>query len=322
MLGQDALEEYIEEAQVEDLYNDSMFYGEGQMDTNLDKKIRDKNETAKMLVHAATLMEIVDDYSQLQNITGNDDVFLNRSKAKLADVKAQLKKAGYNVETQDDVFNTLSMSEEGGIIQQLINRTLDPEQQSLSLQDHIESYMGMLRERELAEFNFAMQSTLFDDFIQDPSHQISMWENRIKSDEQLEAILEEDYVNTIRDYESAAAREVKDNDIYVGNDGYWYITKKVGDKFEKHRYHPRSRKIDDEALSFNPLEYDQAKKSEEAALKKQQATKKANENVQTGNVTTEPQIEPQEEVEAAPTEAPEEIPESPDTIHVGDYVTT
>lgn len=29
ILGQDFLDEYIEEAEVEDLYNDSMFYGEG-----------------------------------------------------------------------------------------------------------------------------------------------------------------------------------------------------------------------------------------------------------------------------------------------------
>jgi len=60
--------------------------------------------------------------------------------------------------------------------------------------------------------------------------------------------LEDDYVSTIQAYESAAAREVKDNDIYVGDDGYWYITKKNGDKIEKHRYHPQSRKIDDQAL--------------------------------------------------------------------------
>jgi len=87
------------------------------MDTNLDKNIRSKNDVAKMLVHAATLMEIIDDYSNLQKMSKNEDVFLSRSKAKLADIKSQLSKAGYKVETQDDVFNVLSMSEEGNIIQ-------------------------------------------------------------------------------------------------------------------------------------------------------------------------------------------------------------
>lgn len=315
VLGQDALEDYIEENQVEDLYNDTMFYGEGQMDTNLDKNIRSKNDVAKMLVHAATLMEIIDDYSNLQKMSKNEDVFLSRSKAKLADIKSQLSNAGYKVETQDDVFNVLSMSEEGNIIQQLINRTLDPEQQTLSLQDHIETYMGMLRERELAEFDFVLQDQLLQDFQQDPAYHVSKWDDRVKADEQLEAILEDDYVSTIQAYESAAARQVKDNDIYVGDDGYWYITKRNGDKIEKHRYHPQSRKIDEEALQFNPVEYDQAKKAEEEAVNKRRATKKANENIQTGTVSPEPE-------EVSNEEPVIEEAESPETIHVDDYVTT
>jgi hypothetical protein len=123
--------------------------------------------------------------------------------------------------------------------------------------------MGLIRERELLEFDFLMQDQMLQDFQHDPKSYIDKWDNRLKSDKQLESILEEDYVNTIRAYESAASREVKDDDIYVGDDGYWYITRKVGDKIEKHRYHPASRKIDPEALPFNPVEYDQAKKSDE-----------------------------------------------------------
>jgi len=113
-----------------------------------------------------------------------------------------------------------------------------------------------MRERELAEFDFVLQDQLLQDFSQDPEYYVKLWDDRVKSDEQLEAILEDDYVSTIRDYESAAARDVKDNDIYVGDDGYWYITKRNGETIEKHRYHPGSRKIDDQVLQFNPIEYD------------------------------------------------------------------
>ena len=81
------------------------------MDTNLDKNIRSKNDVAKMLVHAATLMEIIDDYSNLQKMSKNEDVFLSRSKAKLADIKSQLSKAGYKgcASTQASIFDGISI---------------------------------------------------------------------------------------------------------------------------------------------------------------------------------------------------------------------
>jgi len=53
----------------------------------------------------------------------------------------------------------------------------------LSLQDHIETYMGMLRERELAEFDFVLQDQLLQDFQQDPAYHVSKWNDRIKADE-------------------------------------------------------------------------------------------------------------------------------------------
>ena len=323
ILGQNALEDYIEESVVEDLYNDEMFYGEGQMDTNLDKKIRSKNDVAKALVHAATLMEIVDDYSSLQNMTNRQDVFLSRAKAKLQEVKKNLKSNGFNVETQDDVFNALSMSEEGSIIESLIDRAFPQDQKPSTLEDHIRSYMTMLRERELAEFDFLLQDQLLTDFENDPNFYINVWDGRLKADQELENILESDYVETIRDYESAASREVKDGDIYVGDDGYWYITKKIGNNFEKHRYHPNSRKIDSEALQFNPLEYDRAKKSEEEALARRDASKKANQNIQTGNVSTSTVEETAEASTQEEHGVPEGAPiESPNEINVNDYVST
>lgn len=338
ILGQDFLDEYIEAAEVEDLYNDSMFYGEGQMNTNLRKDIKTKNDVAKMLVKAATLMEIVEDYTTAHQMKGDDinssnDVFLNRSKARLTQYKKQLKENGFDVETVDDVVNTLNISEEGAILQSLISRSIPEEQRpTLSMEDYVHTYMSLLRERELLEFDFLIQDQLLRDFEQNPEYQINKWDSRLKSDRQLEAILEEDYVNTIRDYESAAAREVKDGDIYVGDDGYWYITKKVGDNFEKHRYHPNSRKIDPEALAFNPIEYDQAKKSEEESLLKRNASKKANENIQNGTTVEqnqekkpteqleEQQIEPEVEPSIEP-EQPIQQPESQE-IKKGDFVNT
>ena len=327
IFGQDFLDEYIEQAEVEDLYNDEMFYGEGKMNTNLGKEIREKHETAKMLVRAATLMELVEDYENLYEFKGlssKDDTFLNRSKARLAEYKKQLKKNGFDVETTDDVINALNMSEEGSIIQSLISRRIPEEaRQSFSMEDYLKGYTELLRERELLEFDFLMQDQLLQDFQNDPKSHIQKWDRRLKSDQQLEAILEEDYVNTIRAYESAAAREVKDGDIYVGDDGYWYITKKVGDKIEKHRYHPASRKIDPEDLTFNPVEYDQAKKADEQARSRRTSSKKANENIQTGTVKQEEPV-----VEDTPVE-PVVEPENNDgeeeqiePIQVGDFVDT
>lgn len=351
ILGQNALDEYIEEKQVEDLYNDTMFYGEGQMDTNLDKKIRTSNDLAKMLVHAATLMQIVEDYSALQQLSGKEDTFLNRSKARLAQYKKELKKNGFDVETYDDVVNALNMSEEGSVIQDLIERSKNalnsfrgaqerkrangnfeeeygygeaPTQndRSWTMEEYLDAYSSMLRERELLEFDFLIQDQLLRDFNEDPNYFIDKWNSRTLSDKQLESILEDDYVNTIRAYESAAAREVKDRDIYVGDDGYWYITKKVGDKIEKHRYHPNSRKIDSESLWFNPVEYDQAKTAEEQSLSKREASRKANQNIQTGTVQQEPVEETPPDVNPIP-EQPEVIDEEDnEPVKIGDFVTT
>ena len=322
IFGQGFLDEYIEAAEVEDLYNDEMFYGEGQMNTNLGKEIRTKYDTAKMLARAAALMEIVDDYSSLQKLSGKDDTFLNRSKSKLAEYKKQLKKNGFDVETIDDVVNALNTSEEGSILQGLANRSLPEDQRNtLSMEDYLQTYIGELRDRELLEFDFLTEDQMLKDFHADPNYYIQKWDNRLKSDQQLESILEEDYINTIREYESAAAREVKDGDIYVGDDGYWYITKKVGDKFEKHRYHPNSRKIDPEALTFNPIEYDQAKKQEEEVSKKREANKKANDNIQNGVVENK-QETPQVEQPVVEEQVEEQPVEEDNTIKVGDFVET
>ena len=109
-LGQNAIEDYIK-AQVEREVAKGNFEEDFISATNANSELQgevenrlQKNQTAKMLVHAATLMEIIEDYSQLQSLSKNDDVFLSRSKSKLAEVKKALKQNGFDVETKDDVL--------------------------------------------------------------------------------------------------------------------------------------------------------------------------------------------------------------------------
>ena len=326
-LGQSSLEGYIQSTEAAEERARGNFEEEFVTAESPDENqktsrqnIVEKNDLAKILVRTAALIEIVNDYSTLQKLSGKDDTFLNRSKSKLSEYKKILKQHGINVETVDDVVNELNVSEEGQILQTLINRSLPQDQQgTLSMEDYLHTYMGMMRDRELLEFDFLMEEQMMQDFLSDPDVYIDKWNNRLKSDKQLEAILEEDYVNTIRAYESAAAREVKDGDIYVGDDGYWYITKKVGDKFEKHRYHPNSRKIDSEALQFNPIEYDQAKKQQEEVANKRNAVNNANTNIQNG--VSEEQTKEKPIVEQQQIEEPSEQEEN-NKINVGDFVNT
>jgi len=128
---------------------------------------------------------------------------------------------------------------------------------------------------------------MFEDFLKKPNLYIDRWNRRLESDEKLEAILEEDYVNNIRRYEHAAAREVKDGDIYQGNNGRFYVVKEKKDKngnpyFVKSVYHPRTRVIESEELKFDPIEYDEAKTAFEKNITEEEENKRANRNIQTG----------------------------------------
>jgi hypothetical protein len=112
----------------------------------------------------------------------------------------------------------------------------------------------------MQEYDALLQQHMLNDLLQMPNHQLKMYDNKLQTDKNINRILEEDYVNSIRRIEDAAVREVKDNDIFVGNDGHWYIThrKKQKDGTEtwtKRRYHPNSGKIDSEDLQFSKMEY-------------------------------------------------------------------
>lgn len=331
ILGQDALEGYLQQLEAEEErsrsngnFEEDYIFAQNPDEKTIREEAIEKNDIAKMLVHAATLMRIVEDYSALQQLTGKENVFLDRSKQRLKLIKDELKKHGFNVETIDDVNTELNLSEEGIILQNIIDRSrmAQQNQTSLTMSDYIDAYSDMLRERELLEFDFLMQDQLLKDFHSAPEEFINQWNSRLKSDQQLESILEDDYINSIRDYESAAAREVKDNDIYVGDDGYWYITKKVGDKIEKHRYHPNSRVIDPEDRGFNPVEYDKAKKDRETSLLERAAVEKANKKIQTG--TTEQTLHQEPETPETVVEEPEPAVDETEgnVLNIGDFVTT
>jgi hypothetical protein len=85
------------------------------------------------------------------------------------------------------------------------------------------------------------------------------WKNRRTADRVLEGILEEEYINSIRDIEKAASREVRDNDIYLGRDGQWYKVKYQGGDYVKFKYDPSKRKnnVSKTPMPFDPVEYDE-----------------------------------------------------------------
>lgn len=319
LYGAQYLNDIIDEKQVESLYNDEVFYGTGQMDLDADEKqIRTSYDLAKDLARAKVLMQIINDYSSIQTEqAAKDDLILNRSKKQLQSIKDQLKKAGIEVDTEDQIDAELNLSDAGQILKEAVLRTRPVEDESLfTLSDYVEAYMDQLRDEEILHMEFLLQDQMLNDFVSDPQSQLQAWSNREKSDMQLEAILEENYINSIRAYEKAANREVKDGDVYVGYDGKWYITKKNGDTIEKHRYNPNTSTVDKEALPFSSVEYDEAKTTEEEAIKKGDANKKANENIQTGGVEG---AKTEEELErgTAPTEG-----EKLDSFAIGDTVVT
>lgn len=149
-----------------------------------------------------------------------------------------------DVENKDDLLQHVTDSE---TFEQL-------QEKSLEVQKHQQS--------------FDMIKSQLDSFRAKPKSFIKKYNDAAKQDEALEQAIEEDYLNTIQEYDDADRREVLDGDVYVGDDGKTYITK-VGEdgSVEKYLYDDKSRSAINEPLPFDKLEYHRAKVAQEKAEK-------------------------------------------------------
>ena len=295
------------------------------------KQVHTEEDNLKLLLQAATLQQIVDDYSAIQELNGKDNLFLDRAKSRLNNVKKALKNAGIEVDTYGDITAYLRNSDEGALLdfitrnaplrqeikQNKLNKKYNTNsyeyesynEDEANFDDVLDYVLRLGRQRQQLEFDFISQQEMFKDFLKKPNHYIDRWNRRLESDEKLEAILEEDYVNNIRRYEHAAAREVKDGDIYQGNNGRFYVVKEKKDKngnpyFVKSVYHPRTRVIESEELKFDPIEYDEAKTAFEKNITEEEENKRANRNIQTGVSQQQPKAAQEEPLNEESVEEP------------------
>lgn len=331
LLGESALADIIDESTMRELaYSDELLsekksakeIGETQQ-----KKYQTPADVAKLLVQALTLFRIVDDYTQLQKLSGREDIFLNRSKSRLNQIKETLSKFGIDIETEEDVRSSLNMSDEGIFLRQLMERAARKEAQqngieynesALLTSDLLDSYADMLRERELLEFDFVFADQQYKQFHENPLWVLDKWDARTRSDEKLEAILEADYIEHIQEYEKAQARTIQNGDLYQGYDGEYYIVRFENGKYRKHRWH-KDGSVDRTSLPFDRVEYDTAKTREEESVEEQRKRRRANSNINNGGI--QPQEEASEEqVEEQPVVESAQEPEPTILYKPGEYV--
>ena len=277
---------------INDLFGDHIIaedYDEG--DTKTQTEYSQQN-TAKRLSNLWTLFQMLDDYNNLEEITGKDSMLQSKIQKRIKHEQDQLKKDGIQtkIKSQQDVEAFLNNSVFGQRLQDVIHiAKLQSGQQNedMSINDILEGISQYQRDRELKQFDVILQRQLLEDFITDPTRQLQLYSKTKEDDKKLEQTIEKDYIQSIYDAISAVKRQVKDNDVYVGDDGLWYKTKQKTDEngkssFVKQRYHPNSKKTDDEELPFNIVEYDKSKKREAEAIEKRKKLDNANKNIQNG----------------------------------------
>lgn len=295
---------------------------------NTPSKLVSAYNRAKMLMQALALYRIVQDYSTLKDITNRDNTFLDRSKARFNDIKKQLQVAGVDIENEDDIMQALNMSDEGVALREIMSRANIDMDESVSWSNMLSAYADMLRDRELAEYDFILADQQLKSFHRDPEFFLHAWKKRRTADRVLEGILEEEYVNTIRGIEKAASREVRDNDIYLGRDGKtWYKVKYQGGDYVKFKYDPLKRKnnVSKIPLPFDPVEYDEYWTYVENNIAEREKANKATENIQTGEVKQKEQtaksvVQHEEKKPAVQPEPEPEVEDKLPTFSPGQYV--
>lgn len=252
-------------------------------------------DTARALSRLYALMQLVEDYEKIETVTGVQNLYLERARNAIVELKKQLARRKISVETYEDILSALSDS---NLEENL--RLLNPQAtEELSTRELVEGMAQWHREREIREYDVLTQQALKANFLIDPIEQIRKWEDVYLSDKKLEKMLEEDYINQVRRYEKAARREVKDKQTYIGNDGRGYITKIKKDKdgndiVVKHRINFRNGQVDKEELEFDRVEYDEYFTEREKHIQKriEEKRKKNNAIADSSGTKESPVVQP------------------------------
>lgn len=239
-----------------------------------------------LLSRAKTLMDIIEDYEAIDERGGKQNSILARSKSQLRVLKNRLKQLGLEINDKQDVISKLSNPALNAVFRNILSQ-INPDAKNWTSEEMLEAMSQDVREREMKAYDSKIAGELLQDFLHNPTVHIDAYKKARKSDELLQSIIESDYIESIRRYEDAANREVKDMHPYVGSDGKYYITDKKVDKngnerVVKHRYNPRTREVDATELTFDPVEYDEAVSAIERGLERKRKNQQANQRVRTG----------------------------------------
>lgn len=294
---------------------DENYYEDDVDVSNTPKSISDNT---KALVSLYSMYQLFEDYSKLEKQTAKEHSVSNHFKTQINALQEVLKKKGIDVNSKESVLQLLENSQYGSALYEMLSPALQKQGIDIStmsareildgkqIDDYNDAYLNpdnyddfggiasVYRQRQMQEYDALLQQQLLDDFAMNPNSQLSKVEGRFRSDKALRDIIEEDYVNSIRRYEDAASREVKDGDIFVGNDGHWYIThgerQKDGSiKWTKRRYHPNNGKIDNEDLPFSRVEYNDSLTERETKYKEQEQNKQQQQSKNTQQDQNKPE---------------------------------
>lgn len=309
-------------------------YYEDDVDQNHNQNADEQN--AKALASLYAMYQLHEDYSKLEEQTGKEHSLSNHFKAQTQALSKALKNHGIDVSNKEDVLKVLDETNLGNKLFEMLSPALqkqgfdisnlsikelfdgqmadDYNDVHLSNDDRFGGIASIYRQRHMQEYNALLQQHLLNDLERNPQHQIDKYNAKLQTDHNIEAILEEDYVNSIRKYEDAAVREIKENDVFVGNDGHWYIThaKKLKNgeiEWTKRRYHPNTGKIDSKDETFSRTEYNDSLTEREAAYKrKQQQKEQQNTSIQQDKSNNKPYVKPESTIQND-TEGTTPIPE-------------
>ena len=274
--------------EIESIFHQPVTYEEDDVDQN-NTQYAHLNR-AKAISQLAMLYQMQQDYTAAQDKTNKASSILSRIQNNITKITEDLAKRGININSTEEAIEYLNNSTEGdALLQSLEYAKLNPEGEvssieEMSMEDIVDGLGQYQRKRFLKEYDALLQKSLLDGYREDPNQQLEAYKQARESDQKLEAILEDDYVNSVRNYEEAINREIKDGDIYVGNDDNWYIAIQKKDQngntvYVKHKYNPNDRKVDEQEQMFDLMEYHNSKKAEEQALLERQKRQQVNENL-------------------------------------------
>lgn len=259
-------------------------------DVYINNDVAEKQTVARSITKLAMLYELDEDYSLVQQDNKGASPSALTIKKSLKELKEKLKTFGIDINSKEEAIQYLQNSEYGSHLYDMVQFAkigADSKVSSIhemSIEDIVNGVNQYQRQRFIKEYNASLQASLLNDFQFNPNEQIRKYNEVQEQDAALEQILTEDYANSVNSYTQALLREVKDGDIYVGNDGKWYVVNKKQDEsgneiYVKHEYDPTTKKVGEQELKFNRFEYNRAKTAYESAVEELNKRRKANQNL-------------------------------------------